>query len=74
MCIDSFTPHDGTKKRKISKVLSENRGFGNKGEQKNLGALFTKQVFNIIFFQNNKLFLKIGTKSPLNPTLMRELI
>ena len=23
MCIDSFTPHDGTKKRKISKVLSE---------------------------------------------------
>ena len=60
-------------KKKTSKVLSKNRGFGNKENKKNLGALFTKQVFNIIFFRNNKLFLKIGTKSPFNPTLMREL-
>ena len=32
--IDSFTPHDRTKKRKTSKVLFENRGFGNKENKK----------------------------------------
>ena len=58
VCIDSFTSHDRTKKRKTSKVLSENRGFWKQEEQKNLGALFTKQVLTFFFFGTKNCFRK----------------